>query len=523
VAPGLWGGKPEARGIQLNVLIVDVNSNDRETLRTALEHHGSTVIEAVNGLEGLDCAIHHQPDIIVSNTLMPRMDGFQLLWALKSDPKLTSIPFLFYSDTYTGEQEAKLALSIGAEAFIIKRDDPEEIWKCISTVLLSGKARQETHVWPDIEKNAGKYLWEYSRINATKLEKKGQELEEAMIQRKKDEEELRTLNAELTLEIAEHQRAEETIKEKEQEIAAIFEAAPFSMLLLDRELKIRRANTFACSFMDTSITCMIDRRGEEAVHCIHALDSPEGGGFGPHCRQCALRLNVIHTLETGQSHHGLKVSLPFSNGHHNKIITFLMSTQKITIENQDMVLLSIQDITDPKEREERLQQTQKMGLVAFPTGSSAHEISNLPLISVETEEETKKPEVKSPRTGKETVLLAEDDESVRNMAMALLQHFGYEVIVAIDGEDAVMKFKEHAEKIHLLLFDLVMPKKTGNEAYDEIRRLKSDIKVMFASGNIQETTKQKILANKNATFIFKPYLPTVFLKKIRNILDEAIA
>jgi len=379
----------------LNVLIVDVNANDREMLRSALEHHGCTIIEAVDGLEGLDCAIHHQPDIIVSNTIMPRMDGFQLLWALKSDPKLTSIPFLFYSGTYTGEQETKLALSIGAEAFIVKQDAPQEVWECISAVLLSGKARQEPHVYPDINKNAGNYLWEYSRINATKLEEKVRELEETLIQRRKDEEELRTLHEKLALEIAEHKRAEEKIKEMEQEIAAIFKVAPFLM-----------------------------------------------------------------------------------------------------------------------------RQTHKMESAGFLTGSIAHEISNLPLIAVETEEETKKPEVIFPRVGKETILLAEDDESVRNMAMALLQHFGYEVIVAIDGEDAVMKYKEHAEKIHLLLFDLIMPKKTGNEAYDEIRRLKSDIKVMFASGHIQETAKQKILTNNNATFIFKPYLPTVFLQKVRYILDK---
>jgi len=83
----------------LNILIVDEDNKDRRLLRAALERHGCMVIEAVDGLEGLHHTIHHQPDIIISNTLMPRMDGFQLLWALKSDPKLTSIPFLFFIQT----------------------------------------------------------------------------------------------------------------------------------------------------------------------------------------------------------------------------------------------------------------------------------------------------------------------------------------------------------------------------------------------------------------------------------------
>ena len=502
------------------VLIVDANSSNREMLRTVLEHHGGTVIEAVNGLDGLDCAIHHQPDIIVSNTLMPRMDGFQLLWALKSDPKLTSIPFLFYSDTYTGEQEVRLALSIGAESFIVKQDDPEEVWKCISTILLSGKRHKGAPFCPETEKTPEKHLWEYSRINATKLEGKILELEEAMIQRKKDAEELRILNARLTLEIAEHQRAEEIIREKEQAIAAIFEAAPFLLPLIDGERKLPGTNTFACSLTEISAANMADRQNGNAIGCLHPLDSPEGCGFGSRCQQCILGLNVIHTFETGQSHHGVEVSLPLSNRHHDKTITFLISTQKITIKTQDMVLLGIQDITAKKELEKRLSQTNKIESAGFPTGSISNEINPPPIIAVETKNETKKPEVTPPGAGKQTILLAEDDDSVRNMAMALLQHFGYEVIVAIDGEDAVIKYKKNAGKIHLLLFDLIMPKKTGNEAYDEIRKFKSDIKVMFASGNIQETTKRRIMENENATFIFKPYLPTVFLKKVRNALNE---
>ena len=104
----------------MNVLIVEDNTDDRRLLRSTLEHHGCTVIEARDGEEGLDLASRHHPDVIVSDALMPRMDGFQLLHALKTDAHLKSIPFLFYSATYIGEQEEKLALSLGAEAFVVK-------------------------------------------------------------------------------------------------------------------------------------------------------------------------------------------------------------------------------------------------------------------------------------------------------------------------------------------------------------------------------------------------------------------
>jgi CheY-like chemotaxis protein len=113
----------------MNVLIVEDNANDRRLLRYTFEHHGCTVIAAKDGKEGLELAAAHHPDIIVSDALMPAMDGFQLLRALKSDQELRSIPFAFYSATYTGQNEAELALSLGAEAFMLKPKEPEELWE----------------------------------------------------------------------------------------------------------------------------------------------------------------------------------------------------------------------------------------------------------------------------------------------------------------------------------------------------------------------------------------------------------
>jgi CheY-like chemotaxis protein len=361
----------------LNILIVDEDNKDRRLLRAALERHGCMVIEAVDGLEGLHHTIHHQPDIIISNTLMPRMDGFQLLWALKSDPKLTSIPFLFYSDTYTGEQEKKLALSLGAAAFIVKQNDPDAIWEQTSAIALSQKTHRNSMVYPTIDKSDSKCLWEYSRIIATKLEEKVRELEKSLILRRRDAGKLRSLNTELKQEILEHQRAEEAIKVQEQEIASIFEVAPFLMLLLDGNRKIRRANTYACTFTGASVTGIIGRRGGEALRCLHALDSPEGCGFGLHCQQCAVRTTVINTFETGQSHYGVEANLPLHINNHEKAVTFLLSTTKATAGNQDMVLLSIQDITEQKAIRLRLQHAQEMESLALLSVGMAHKFNDL--------------------------------------------------------------------------------------------------------------------------------------------------
>jgi len=186
----------------MNVLIVEDSSSARQLLRITFEHYGCTVIEAQDGLEGLDLAARHKPDIIISDALMPRMDGFQLLRALKADAELKSIPFIFYSSTYTGEKESELALSLGAEAFVSKPTEPAELWKKSCAIMKEWEERQRRPAHPAIDESDEQYLREYSRVVASKLEEKVHELEEALDLRMRAEEELRRLNAELEKRVA---------------------------------------------------------------------------------------------------------------------------------------------------------------------------------------------------------------------------------------------------------------------------------------------------------------------------------
>jgi len=186
----------------MNVLIVEDSTNARKLLRITFEHYGCTVVEAQDGQEGFDLAARHKPNLIISDALMPRMDGFQLLRALKADPALKSIPFIFYSSTYTGEKEAELALSLGAEAFVAKPIEPEKLWEKTFAIMNEWEARQREPAHPPIDESDEQYLREYSRIVATKLEEKVSELEEALTLRKQAEEQLLSLNAELEQRVA---------------------------------------------------------------------------------------------------------------------------------------------------------------------------------------------------------------------------------------------------------------------------------------------------------------------------------
>ncbi|MEK6697874.1 MAG: ATP-binding protein [Nitrospirota bacterium] len=146
----------------------------------------------------------------------------------------------------------------------------------------------------------------------------------------------------------------------------------------------------------------------------------------------------------------------------------------------------------------------------------------LPIIHGEAERE-KTAETPVPQRGRETVLLAEDDADVRRFMKSVLDKFGYRVITATDGKEAVHKYRKHRGRVELLLFDLVMPRKTGKKAYEEIRKMTPDIKVLFSSGYAPDIIRQRALLDDNMPVAYKPISPTDLLAKVRDVLDKGKA
>ena len=122
--------------------------------------------------------------------------------------------------------------------------------------------------------------------------------------------------------------------------------------------------------------------------------------------------------------------------------------------------------------------------------------------------------------GTETVLIAEDDESVRMLSKEILEGYGYDVLEATHGEDAVRKFMENKEKVQILLLDVVMPKKNGKEVYEEIVKIKPDIKALFISGYASDIMHKQGIIDEGINFISKPVSPEALLRKVREVLDE---
>jgi PAS domain S-box-containing protein len=152
----------------------------------------------------------------------------------------------------------------------------------------------------------------------------------------------------------------------------------------------------------------------------------------------------------------------------------------------------------------------------------------LPVVenAVEKDEHEIQPEVIG---GTETILLAEDEEGLRNLATDVLNHLGYTVLQAKDGEAAVQLYVEHREKIDLLLLDVMMPRLGGPEAYERIREIDPEIPLIFMTGYSPDIVASRfvnqndLIRESGAMVIQKPYNIDVLGRHIREVLDTAAA
>ncbi|MCP4413817.1 MAG: response regulator [Gammaproteobacteria bacterium] len=124
----------------MKVLIVEDNEDSCAVMVSAMTSLGYGAMSCANGVEALSLARATPPDLIISDIMMPYMDGFELCRHTKADPELKEIPFIFYSATYTEQSDIELAMALGASRYLIKPLEMEEIVEAIQEVMSTNKA-----------------------------------------------------------------------------------------------------------------------------------------------------------------------------------------------------------------------------------------------------------------------------------------------------------------------------------------------------------------------------------------------
>jgi|UPI000478595A PAS domain S-box-containing protein len=226
----------------VNVLIVDDKPENLYLLRALLTGNGFSVTCANEGGEALRAARSSRPDLIVSDILMPGMDGFALCREWKKDPDLRTIPFVFYTATYTDPRDEKLALDMGADRFLIKPTEPEVFMEQIRSLLAEYEAAEKVQV-RQIQEPEETVMREYNQVLVRKLEEKVAQLEDTV----------KRLDA-----------SERDLERANRILRTIFDSARDGILLADAvSRRFRDANAAMCDMLGYSLEELRERTVED--------------------------------------------------------------------------------------------------------------------------------------------------------------------------------------------------------------------------------------------------------------------
>jgi PAS domain S-box-containing protein len=321
------------------VLLVDDKEENIYYLQALLTAHGWVVETARHGAEALIKARQRRPDLVVSDLLMPVMDGYTLLRHWKADSRLKNAPFIVYTATYTEEEDEQLALNLGADAFILKPSEPE-IFLARMRAVLDARLTAQPAAASLPAGDEREQLKIYSETLIRKLEEKTLQLEE--------------LNQALQQDIAERKKAEERISEQ----AALLEQTQDAILVRDLEQRIVYWNKGAERIYGWSAAEAMGRSVRDLIY-------PDVGQLVN-----AMEILLRHGEWSGELRHMTKAG-------GEVIIEGRWTLLRDAAGRPKSVLAINTDVTERKKIEAQFLRAQRLESIGTLAGGIAHDLNNL--------------------------------------------------------------------------------------------------------------------------------------------------
>jgi signal transduction histidine kinase len=568
------------------ILVVDDCSTNREVIVTLLNYYDHRMLEAKDGLEGLNVVRAESPDLIIADVLMPTMNGFEFVSRLRQEPSTNHIPVVFYSATFLDEEMRALARACGVSRLLPKPAEPEQVLRIVNDALTSPDPALPSVPTPEAGIEVVQILnnklyeknYELQDLNAqleqriaartSDLESTNRRLHEEMLQREKAEGSLRQIQrldaigrlagglahdfnnllgvilgqSEILLDRSKDQAGThglEMIRDSARRGATLTRqllafgrrqaletrVINLNMILADVEKLLRRVigDDIELEFQTEAKLSSIEAdpgQIEQVIVnlAINARDAmPNGGKLT--IATANLCLDEAYADRRAVVKPGRYVHVVVSDTgcgmdeHTQSHIFEPFFTTKEQGKGTGLGLATVYGIV------------KQSGGYIWVYSEQGHGTSfkiYLPMVEAAAESPQYVERNEELPRGSETILMVEDDASLREVTCEFLQSSGYNVIPAGSPEEALHLAERHKGPIDFLLTDVILPKMNGRELATKLAKARPEIKVLYVSGYTDGIVRDGVHGKleEGLAFLQKPYTRQALTRKVREILDS---